>query len=233
MSVDEKKENKQEGQEVTGDLLVPLEDYLTNGVHVGLSYKAKDMKDFIYKVRADKLCVFDVKKIDERLGVAAKFIARYNPDDVLVVSNRIYGRKPIEKFAKYTGCQAITERFVSGTLTNPKIESYVEPKLLIVTDPFSDQQAIKEASSSGVPVIAICDSNTRVKGIDLVIPSNNKGKNALALIYWILTREVLKERGGKEKFNAPLEEFISKAEPSPYLLEMKKLQRRRRSRKRK
>jgi len=212
--------------------LVPLDDYLSNGVHVGLKYKTADMKEFIYKTRPDKLSVFDVRKINDRLKVAADFIARYNPDDVLVVSNRAYGRKPIKQFAGYTHIKTMDKRFVSGTLTNPNIETYCEPKLLIVTDPRSDHQAIKEASIMGVPVVAICDTNTIIKNIDLVIPSNNKGKNSLALVYWILTREILRNRG-VEDFNASVDDFISQAEPQPYLLKMQEQQRRyRRKRKR-
>ena len=207
------------------DLLVPSDDYLLNGVHIGLKYKIADMKEFIYKVRPDKISVFDVKKIDERLRIASQFIASYKPEEVLVVSNRVYGRKPIIEFAKHTGYNAVKKRFVSGTLTNPNIRDYVEPKLLIVTDPSSDQQAIKEARSMGIPVVAICDTNTRTKNIDFVIPSNNKGKNSLALIYWILAREVLKHRGD-EKFDAELDKFISKAEPQPHILKMHEIQRR-------
>lgn len=205
------------------ELLVPLDDYLSNGIHVGLKYKTKGMKEFIYKIRPDKLCVFDVRKIDDRIKIAAEFISRYNPEDILLVSNRMYGRKCIKKFVEYTGAKAITKRFVSGTLTNPNIEPYAEPKLIIVTDPNVDQQAIKEASIAGIPIVAICDTNTRIKNIDFIIPSNNKGKNSLALIYWILTREFLKNKG--KKFNAPLEEFISQAEPQPYLMEVKERQR--------
>jgi len=213
-------------------LLVPLDDYLSNGVHVGLKYKTADMKEFIYKVRPDKLCVFDIQKIDERIRSAANFIASFNPGDVLVVSNRVYGRRPIKKFAEYTGCTAFTDRFVSGTLTNPNIKSYVEAKLLIATDPTADKQAIKEASDVGTPVLAICDTNTRVRNIDYVVPSNNKGKNSLALIYWILTREVLKASGSKKKFDAELSDFISTAEPQPYLLEMQEIQRQKRQKSR-
>lgn len=205
------------------ELLVPLDDYLSNGIHVGLKYKTKGMKEFIYKIRPDKLCVFDVRKIDDRIKIAAEFISRYNPEDILLVSNRMYGRKCIKKFVEYAGAKAITKRFVSGTLTNPNIEPYAEPKLIIVTDPNVDQQAIKEASIAGIPIVAICDTNTRIKNIDFIIPSNNKGKNSLALIYWILTREFLKNKG--KKFNAPLEEFISQAEPQPYLMEVKERQR--------
>lgn len=214
----------------TEDFLVPLDDYLSNGVHVGLKYKTADMREFIYKIRPDKLCVFDVRKINDRIKIAADFIARYEPKDVLVVSNRVYGRQPIKKFCEYTGCKAIEDRFVSGTLTNPEIDTYAEAKLLVVTDPSSDQQAIKEASLAGIPVVAICDTNTRSKNIDLIIPSNNKGKNSLALVYWILTKEILKNKG-IEKFDTPFEEFISNAEPQPYLLKMQEQQRRQRRKK--
>lgn len=211
-------------------LLVSLDEYLSNGVHVGLKYKTSDMRPFIYKVRPDKLCVFDVQKIDERLRLAAKFISQYKPEDILVVSNRVYGRTPTKRFAEAIGCKYISDRFVSGTLTNPNIESYVEPKLLIITDPTADQQAINEAADTGITVLAICDTNTRIKNIDFVVPSNNKGKNSLALVYWILSREVLKNRG--VEFSVPLEEFISKAEPQPYLLEIQEQQRLKRQKRR-
>ncbi len=216
----------------TEGFLIPLDDYLSNGVHVGLKYKTADMKEFIYKIRPDKLCVFDVKKINDRLRIAADFIARYDPEKVIVVSNRVYGRTPTKKFCEYTGCKVIDKRFVSGTFTNPEIEDYVEAELLLVTDPSSDQQAIKEAGLVGITVVAICDTNTRSKNIDFIIPSNNKGKNSLALVYWVLAKEILK-RKGVDKFDVSLDEFISKAEPQPYLLKMQELQRKqRRKRKR-
>jgi small subunit ribosomal protein S2 len=146
--------------EKSEELLVSLDDYLSNGIHVGLKYKTKDMRSFIYKIRPDKLCVFDVQKIDERLRIAAEFIARYQPEEVLVISNRVYGRAPIKKFSEVTGYRAWSDRFVSGTLTNPHIDTYMNPKLLIVTDPTADQQAIGEASAMGITVLAICDTNS-------------------------------------------------------------------------
>jgi len=212
------------------DLLVPLDQYLSNGVHVGLKYKTVDMRPFIYKIRQDKLCVFDVKLIDERLRTAAKFIASFKPEDILVVSNRVYGKTPIRRFAEAVGAKAFTDRFVSGSLTNPQIETYHEPKLLIVTDPTADQQAVKEAADVGITVLAICDTNTRIRNIDFVIPSNNKGKNSLALIYWILAREVSKLQG--KDFNVPFEDFLSKAEPQPYLLELQEKARQKRQKRR-
>jgi small subunit ribosomal protein S2 len=212
------------------DLLVPLDQYLSNGVHVGLKYKTVDMRPFIYKVRPDKLCVFDVKLIDERLRIAAKFITSFNAQDILIVSNRVYGKTPIRRFSEAVGARPFSDRFVSGSLTNPNIETYSEPKLLIVTDPTADQQAIKEAAEVGVPVFAICDTNTRIRNIDFVVPSNNKGKNALALIYWILAKEVSKIQG--KEFNTPFEDYISKAEPQPYLLELAEKARQKRQKRR-
>lgn len=224
MSEEPNMELKTDEMEADEKLLVSLDEYLSNGIHVGLKYKTKDMRPFIYKIRPDKLCVFDVQKIDERLRVAAEFIARYNLNEVLVVSNRVYGRTPIRKFAEATGYKAFPERFVSGTLTNPNIETYMEPKLLVVTDPTADQQAIAEASAMGVTVLAICDTNTKIKNIDYVVPSNNKGKNALALVYWVLAKEIMRIKGLGE-LGMPLEDFISKAEPQPYLLEIQEQQR--------
>lgn len=211
-----------EEQEITSTdegILVSLDEYLSNGIHVGLKYKTADMKPFIYKIRSDKLCVFDVQMIDTRLRIASDFISQYNPEDVLVVSNRVYGRTPIKKFCEYTGCNAYDGRFVSGSLTNPEIETYSEPNLLVVTDPTVDQQAVKEAAKAGIPILAICDTNTRTHNIDYVVPANNKGKNSLALIYMILAKEVLKRRG-IDAFDGTLEDFISTAEPQPYLLAM-------------
>ena len=212
------------------DLLIPLDDYLSNGVHVGLKYRTSDMRPFIYKIRPDKLCVFDVKKINDRIKIAAAFLARYEPNEILLVSNRVYGKKSIKKFAEHTGAKAFSDRFVSGSLTNPNIETYMEPKLIVITDPNADNQAIKEAALSGIPILAICDTNTRLKNIDYCIPSNNKGKQALALVYWVLTREYLKARG--KEFTAPLEEFVSQAEPQPYLIEMQERQRMKRLKRR-
>ena len=194
----------EENQTIQDALLVSLDDYLSSGVHVGLKFKSADMKPFIYKIRQDKLCVFDVQKIDERLRQAANFISGYSPEEVFVVSNRVYGRAPMKMFARSLGFDYMKERFVSGTFTNPQIKTYVEPKLLISTDPTVDQQAIKEAKSAGIAVVAICDTNTRTKNIDLIVPSNNKGKNSLAMIYWVLTKEILRIRGIESfDFNSP------------------------------
>lgn len=181
------------------DLLIDEDTYLTSGVHIGTQQKSSDMKDFIFKVRSDGLYVLDIKKTDERIRIAANMISSFTPDELLIVSARQYGQKPVRQFSDILGCHAFPGRFVPGTLTNPSLDVYVEPKLLIVTDPAADQQALREAVSSRIPVIGLCDANNETKYVDLVIPANNKGRRSLAIVYWLLTREVLKAKGKIEK----------------------------------
>ena len=208
---DEKKqEEKEEKEEESGCKLVSEETYMTAGVHIGTRQKTADMMRFIYKVRNDGLYIIDVTKTDERIQIAAKFIARYDPKDVLVVSVRQYGQKPIRKLGEYTGFHVIDGRFRPGTLTNPNAKGFLEPELLIVTDPLADSQALQEARSVNIPVVGLCDTNNETKFVDIVIPTNNKGRRALALVYWLLAREILKERGeisSYEEFKPSVEEF--------------------------
>jgi len=184
----EEKQLEEEG------LLVPLETYLATGVRIGTRMKSKFMERFIYSVRPDGLYLFDVKKIDERIRIAAKFISRYNPSRVVVVSARPYGYRPVQKFCGLTGCKPIVGRFPPGTFTNPSLNNYISADLLMVTDPRVDSQAISEAARVGIPVVGLCDTDSPVEYVDLIIPTNNKGRKALAFIYWLLAREILRER---------------------------------------
>ncbi|MCL9817872.1 30S ribosomal protein S2 [Natronocalculus amylovorans] len=176
------------------DLLIPVEDYLSAGVHIGTQQKTKDMERFIHRVRDDGLYVLDVSQTDNRIRVAADFLANYNPEQILVTSSRQYGRFPAEKFADAIGARARTGRFIPGTLTNPDYAGYIEPDVVVVTDPIGDAQAVKEAITVGIPVIAMCDSNNQLSNVDLVIPTNNKGRRALSVVYWLLANETLDRR---------------------------------------
>ena len=187
------------------DLLIPVEDYLGAGVHIGTQQKTKDMDRFIHRVRTDGLYVLDVSKTDERIRTAADFLANYDPEQILVTSSRQYGRFPAEKFAEAVGARARTGRFIPGTLTNPQYDGYIEPDVLVVTDPIGDAQAVKEAITVGIPVIAMCDSNNQTSNVDLVVPTNNKGRRALSVFYWLLANETLDRRGAEPTY--ALEDF--------------------------
>ena len=198
---------------IGADLLVAEDIYLTSGVHIGTQQKSADMKEFIYKVRQDGLYVLEVKKTDERIRAAAAFLARYDPKRVLVVSARQYGQKPAREFSKAIGAPAFAGRFVPGTLTNPANPVFIEPEVLVVTDPSADKQALNEALNLGIPIVAMCDANNETRNVDLVIPTNNKGRRALACVYWLLSREVLLARGDLKDpadFSMEIEDFEAK-----------------------
>ncbi len=183
-----------------GELLAPLEDFLKAGVHIGTSSGMKSMDWAIYRTRSDGLYVLDVHKTDERIRVAAKFLAR-QPDNlkrVVVCSVRAYGIYPVEMFAKVIGAQSVTGRFIPGIFTNPSIKGrydFLEPSTVLITDPHFDRQALKEASRVGIPVISLVDTDNVIRHVDLAIPCNNKGRNSLAMIFWLLTKEILREKG--------------------------------------
>jgi len=186
--------------------LVPLEQYLKVGLHIGTKYKTKYMESFIYKVRPDGLVVLNIQKINERLKLAANFLSQFEPEDILVVCRRENGWKSVNLFSKLTGIRAFIGRYPPGILTNTNLESFIEIKLLLVTDPWPDKNAIKDAVKNGIPIITLCDTNNESNNIDLVVPCNNKGKKSLGLVYWILAREYLKSR--KETIKEKPEDFM-------------------------
>lgn len=193
--------------------LVDFDTYLSSGVHIGTRQKTGAMAPFIYRVRPDGLYVLDVRKTDERITVAGKFLARFEPSSVIVVSARQYGQRPAQRFGEVTRTRTMVGRFIPGTFTNPNYEGYIEPAALVVTDPFADEQPLREASQVGVPVVGLCDTDNETADVDLVIPTNNKGRKALTLVYWLLARQVLRERGElspDQPFEVPVEEFEMK-----------------------
>ncbi len=177
------------------ELLLPQDTMLSAGIHIGTRMKTKDMGPFIYRVRSDGLFVLDVKKTDERIRVAAKFLARFEPSKIATVAARLYARSPVEKFCEVVGATPILGRFIPGLLSNPLYPNRIEPNVMVVSDPKADVQAVKEASTVGIPVIALCSTDNDFSHVDLAIPTNNKGRRALAVIYWLLARQILRERG--------------------------------------
>jgi len=177
------------------ELLLPQDTLLSAGIHIGTRMKTKDMVPFIYRVRPDGLFVLDVKKTDERIRIAAKFLARFEPSKIVAVAARLYGREPVKRFCELTKATPIIGRFIPGMLSTPLYAGRIEPSVVVVSDPKADVQAVKEAGAIGIPVIALCSTDNEFAGVDFVIPTNNKGRRALAVIYWLLSRQVLREKG--------------------------------------
>lgn len=190
--------------------LIPTKTYLKAGVHIGAKYKTSGMRKYVFKKRPDRLKVLDVNIIDERLRAAANFVANTDSGRIVVVSRKQYGQTPVKKFSDIIGAHALTGRFIPGTFTNPTIKGFIEPALVIITDPSSDMQAIQEATNIRVPVIALCSTDNMTDNIDVIIPINNKGRQSLAVAYWLLAREVLKIKKiikRDDEFKEKIEEF--------------------------
>ncbi len=190
--------------------LVPRDVYLKSGIHIGTKFRTAYMEQFIYKTRPDGLSVLNLQKIDERIKIAASFLAQYNPEDILVICRRENGWKAVEMFGKLTGVRAFAGRYPPGILTNPNLEQYTEAKIVMVVDAWPDRNAVLDSVKMGIPVIALCDTNNQTNFIDFVIPCNNKGKKSLGLLFYILTKEFLKSKGKlkeDEELKEKLEDF--------------------------
>ncbi|MFA6048395.1 MAG: 30S ribosomal protein S2 [Candidatus Micrarchaeia archaeon] len=192
------------------DFLVPQERFLESGVHIGTRNKNGSMREYIYKTRDDGLHVLDLKKMDEKLRVASKLLATYEPGKVFAVGSKDNARKAIAKFCDLTGCSPLNGRFTPGRFTNPSRPDFCEPEIILVVDPGVDRQSVKEANTINVPIVALCDTNNSTRFVDLAIPTNNKGRKAIALMFWILAREILKAQGkitGDEEYKATPQDF--------------------------
>lgn len=186
---------------------------LSTGIRVGTPVKTKYMTPFIVRANPEGLYILDISKTLSRIDVAAKFIGRSGISKVAVTSAREYGKTPVEKFCELTGAVHLLGRFMPGTFTNPSLPKYMEPEIVIVTDPQADQQAVIEATRAGVPVVAISNSDNVTSKVDLIIPANNRGRKALATVYWLLAREVLKKQGTiklDSEMKMPIDDFETK-----------------------
>ncbi|MAG77812.1 30S ribosomal protein S2, partial [archaeon] len=192
------------------EFLVPLEKYLKVGLHIGTKFRTKYMEPFIYKIRPDGLAVLNIQEVNKRIKLTAEFMSRYDPEDILIVCRRENGWNAVKLFSKLTGIDVIAGRYRPGLMTNPQLEDFKETKIIMVADPWPDKNAVKDAFKIGIPVIACCDTNNESNYLDLVIPCNNKGKKSLGLLFYVLAKEYLKERGllkDESKIAIPLEEF--------------------------
>jgi small subunit ribosomal protein S2 len=193
------------------ELLVALDEYLKVGLHIGTKFKTKYMERFIYKIRHDGLAVLNVQEINKRIGIAAKFLSQFKPEEILVCGRRENGWKSIKVFSKATGINVIAGRYPPGLLTNSGLENFLEAKVLLVTDPWPDRNVVRDAVKIGIPVVALCDTNNESNYIDLVVPCNNKGKKSLGLFFYILAKEYLKLRGeikSDKEFKFKIEDFM-------------------------
>ncbi len=197
------------------ELLIDQTAYLEAGIHIGTKITTPGMRRFIYKIREDGLYLLDLATIDQRIKIAAKMLAKYDPKEIVVTASRIYALTAASKFAEITGTKMISGRVMPGMFTNPNRSDFMEPSILLVSDTRNERQAIREASKTSIPTVALCDTDNLIKYVDNIIPCNNKGRRALALIYYLLAREFMKEKGlikSNEEFNYKVYDFEAKLE---------------------
>jgi small subunit ribosomal protein SAe len=164
--------------------------------HLGSQNLDYQMEQYVYKRKNNGVCLFNIRKMWEKIVLAARAIAAIeNPEDVCVISARQIGQRAVLKYARYTGATPIAGRFTPGSFTNQIQRAFKEPRLIIVTDPVADHQPIKEASYVNIPVIAFTTSDNPLRYIDIAIPCNNRGTASIGLMLWFLAREVLRMRG--------------------------------------
>ncbi len=183
-------------------MLVERDEYMKRGTHIGMRTAVKEMEPFIYQIKRNKLAVIDLDQTDQRLATGAHLLSQYQPEDVVVVSRKETGYQPVVQFGETTGATAIYGRFLPGTLTNPQSSNFMEPKIMVITDPVEDQQAIKEARDANIPVVGICNTGNDVAFIDYVIPANNLGKRSIGIMYYLLAAECLRNRGEIESIDS-------------------------------
>ncbi len=176
------------------ELLIPNEDYLKSGIHIGTKFRTKHMANFIYKTRPDGLSVLNIQQIDERIRMAANMLSKYAPEDILIACRRENGWKAVKKFSEIAGVKFFAGRYPPGVLTNPALKNFIEAKVILVVDSWPDKNAVEDALKIGLPVIALCDTNNQSNNLDLIVPCNNKGKKSLGLFFFLLAREYTAQR---------------------------------------
>ncbi|MGI0141256.1 MAG: 30S ribosomal protein S2 [Candidatus Micrarchaeales archaeon] len=197
------------------NLLMDRTEYLEVGVNIGTKTKSPGMKQFVYRTREDGLYLLNLDTINERIITASKMLARYEPKDIVVTASRIYAISAASKFAEIIGAKFMPGRVMPGIFTNSNRADYTEPGIILMSDTRNERQAIREASKTSIPVIALSDTDNWIKFVDLIIPSNNKGRRSLALVYFLLAREYMKEKGlikANEEFNYKISDFEAKVE---------------------
>ena len=203
-----KKVKEKEGEEEEGkETLVPMDDYLKASIHLGTRVITPDMRQYVYRRRADGLAVFNTALLDDKIREGAEYLTHFAPQDIIIICKREAGWTAVEKFAKATGVRMFTKKYPSGILTNSQLENFTEANLIFICDPWLDKNALADANRIKIPVLSICDTNNFTAGIAKVIPGNNKSAKSLGMILHLLAK-IYVEKRKLGTHVPPIQEFI-------------------------
>jgi len=189
------------------DALAPIEDYLKASIHLGTRVITPDMRQYVYRRRADGLSVFNTASLDDSIKEGGEYLAKFAPHDIIICCKREAGWKAVEKFSQATGIKAFTKKYPAGILTNPQLDNFTEAELIFICDPWLDKNALHDANRIKIPVLSICDTNNFTAGTSKIIPGNNKSSKSLGIIFYLLTKIYIEKR--KLNVQIPqIQEFI-------------------------
>jgi small subunit ribosomal protein S2 len=194
-------EDIKEELEKKRELLISLNDYVKTGIHLGTKVITPDMKQYVYRRRADSIAVLNTGLIDDQIKKAIDFMAKYNPEEIALVCKREAGWDAAKLFEQSLGIKAYTKKYPAGMMTNVEIQDFSEPELVIVCDSWVDRNSLKDAVATNKKVIMIADTNNYVKKANIIIPANNKSNKSLGLIFYLLAKGYVEKR--KMKVDLP------------------------------
>ncbi|MDP1695935.1 MAG: 30S ribosomal protein S2 [archaeon] len=176
------------------ETLVPMEDYLKSSIHLGTRVITPDMRKYVYRRRADGLAVFNTALLDDMIREGGEFLAKFAPENAIIVCKREAGWKAVQKFSEITGIKAFMKKYPAGILTNTNLDNFMETDLVFICDPWLDKNALEDAIRIKIPVLSICDTNNFIKRITKIVPGNNKSAKSLGLILYLLTKLYIEKR---------------------------------------
>ena len=191
-------------------ILTPLEDYIKTASYLGTKVITPTMRKYVYRRRLDGLAILNTLLVDKKLAEAINFIKQYKPEDWTLVCKREAGWRAAKMFAELTGVRLFTKKYPAGILTNTVLENFIETKMILISDPWLDKNALNDAKKVKIPIVGICDTNNHTADIDIVIIGNNKSNKSLGLFFWLMAREYMKA----QKIDKPLpslEDFVGEA----------------------
>jgi len=203
----DKKKEKIETPKPASNTLIPIEDYVKAGCYIGTKVITPDMRKFVYRRRADGIAIINTNIIDQKIGEAAGELAKYKPNEWVLVCKREAGWRAVKLFSELTGVRVFTKKYPAGIITNTCLPDFFETDMIFVCDPWLDKNAMNDALNVKRRIFAICDTNNLSREANVIIPANNKSNKSLGVIWYILAREYMKSQGISKKLPA-MEDFI-------------------------